>query len=60
MRICVADLESNGFLENATVCWCGVFKDINSKEIFEFRPNEIDKMLSFIWAVIINTVFSTC
>lgn len=46
--ICVGDLEANELLEKATVCWCGVFKDIETKKVFKFRPNEIKEMLAFM------------
>lgn len=48
MRICVADLEANGLLDTATNVWCGVFKDINTREVFKFKPNEIPQMLEFM------------
>lgn len=48
MRKCVFDLEADNLLPDATVCWCGVFKDINTKEVFKFRPHEIPKMLGFM------------
>jgi len=47
MRV-VGDLEANGFLDVATRVWCGVFKDIDTKEVHKFRPDEIDKMLAFL------------
>jgi DNA polymerase I-like protein with 3'-5' exonuclease and polymerase domains len=37
MRKCVADLEANGLLDNATTIWCIVFKDIETKEVFKFH-----------------------
>ncbi len=48
MRICVGDLEANGFLDVVTTVWCGVFKDINSGEVWKFGPDEIPKMLKFM------------
>lgn len=48
MKICVGDLEANGFLRQATHAHCGVFKDINTKEIRKFRPDEIDEMLAYM------------
>ena len=47
-RKCVADLEADGLLGTATKVWCGVFKDIETGEVFKFLPNEIDKLLSFM------------
>ena len=48
MRVCVADLEANGLLHEATRVWCGVFKDINTSEVFEFNPKQIPEMLGFM------------
>ncbi len=52
----VADLEADGFLDVATTIWCGVFKEINTKEIVAFypipfqggSPNYIEDMLLFM------------
>lgn len=51
MRICVGDLEANGFLNVATKVHCGVFKNIETGEICKFRPNEIKDMLKFLDSV---------
>lgn len=48
MKICTGDLESDGLLPEATVVWCGVFKDKTTKEITKFRPDEIPAMLKFM------------
>lgn len=48
MRVCVGDLESNGFLNVADRIWCGVFKDIKTNEIWQFRPNQMDEMVEFL------------
>ena len=48
MRICIFDLEADGLLKEATVTWCGVFKDINTKELTKFRPDQIPDMLAFM------------
>lgn len=42
------DLEADGLLEQATRVWCGVAKDIATKEVFKFGPDQVDEMLSFI------------
>lgn len=47
-RICVGDLEGNGLLDTVTKIHCGVFIDVNTKEVFQFRPSEIPKMLKFM------------
>lgn len=41
MRIQVADLEANGLLDSATKSWCGVFKDINTKEVYKFSNTHV-------------------
>lgn len=51
MKICVGDLEANGFLNVATRIHCGVFKDIRTQEVVKFRPNEIREMLKFLDSV---------
>jgi len=52
MRVCIGDLEANGFLDVATHVHCGVFKDIRTDEIFKFHPgshvDHIQAMLSFL------------
>lgn len=47
MRIAFGDLESNGFLENATRVHCGVFKELNGG-VHKFRPDQIDEMLAYL------------
>jgi hypothetical protein len=51
MRIVVGDLEADGLLPEATKCWCGVFKDRQTQEIFKFKPHQIDAMLEFLGTV---------
>jgi DNA polymerase-1 len=41
MRIQVADLEANGLLDAATESWCGVFKDITTKEVYKFSNTHV-------------------
>ena len=48
MKVCVGDLEADGLLDTATRAWCGVFIDINTKEVFQFRPHQIQEMLQFM------------
>lgn len=48
MRICVGDLEANGLLPTVTQAHCGVFKDINTKEVWKFKPHEMKEMLAFM------------
>lgn len=51
MRVCIGDLEADGLLRTVTRVWCGVFKDIESKEVFKFRPHQISEMLKFLDSV---------
>lgn len=48
MRICIGDLEADGLLQTATKVWCGVFKDIQTNEMFKFRPDDVQEMLRFL------------
>jgi DNA polymerase I-like protein with 3'-5' exonuclease and polymerase domains len=48
LKICVADVEANGFLRQATKIHCGVFKDVNTKEVVSFRPHQIQEMLHYM------------
>lgn len=47
MRL-VGDLESNGLLPDATIVHCGVFKDIDTKDIYLFRPNMMADMCNLL------------
>lgn len=50
-RIC-GDLEADGFLDEATQLWCGVFVDVDTEEVFSFSPLDGEgweyKMLDFL------------
>ena len=48
MRICFGDLEADGLLDTVTKIHCGVFKDKDTKEVFKFKPTEIQEMLKFL------------
>tara|TARA_R110002020_G_scaffold287099_1_gene502564 strand:+ start:13307 stop:15232 length:1926 start_codon:yes stop_codon:yes gene_type:complete len=48
MKICVADLEGDGLLEEATTIWCGVFKDVKTQEVFKFGPDDVHEMCRFM------------
>lgn len=37
-RIYTGDLEADGLLDTATKVWCGVFKNVNTSEIYKFHP----------------------
>jgi len=51
VRVCIADLESDGLLDEATRVWCGVFKDVRTSEVYTFSPLDgedyIDRLLAF-------------
>jgi len=50
-RKCIADFEANGLLNEATTVWCGVFKDIQTKEVFTFhhgQPNWEQECMNFM------------
>lgn len=48
MRRLVGDLEANGLLFEADKVWCGVFIDIDTEEVFKFRPDQLDAMVDFL------------
>jgi DNA polymerase-1 len=48
MRVCVGDLEADGLLYEATTIHCGVFIDVNTEEVFKFKPNEMQQMVAFL------------
>ena len=48
MRTVCGDLEANGFLFEADRVWCGVFKDMQTQELFKFGPDEVQDMLAFL------------
>jgi hypothetical protein len=48
MRRCVADLEANGLLHEATKIHCGVFIDVETTDVFKFEPHQMDKMVTFM------------
>lgn len=47
MRL-VFDMEGNGLREECSRVWCIVTKDIDTDEIRQFRPDEIDKALAHL------------
>ena len=51
-KVFIADLEGDGLLDTVTQLWCGVFKDIKTKEVYKFYPGShkdyIKEMLSFM------------
>ncbi|QZI86243.1 hypothetical protein PODOV005v1_10009 [Vibrio phage PS32B.2] len=50
-RKVVADFEANGLLNDVGTIWCGVFKDIQTKEVFKFhhgQPNWERECMDFM------------
>lgn len=47
-KVWIFDLEGDNLLYDATIVWCGVFKNIHTGEKKKFRPNKIQQMLSFM------------
>ena len=47
-RTCVADLESNGLLNQANRIWCGVVIDADTEQERRFYPHQIDELIEFI------------
>ena len=51
---CVFDIEANGLrfwkgeVPPADRVWCGVFYDLDSKEVHKFTPDDLDAMFAFM------------
>jgi len=45
---CVFDLEANNLYNDVTKWWCGVFKDIKTKKVYKFRPDQAQQMFEFM------------
>lgn len=37
----VGDLEADDLIKGVTTIWCGVFKDVDTKEVYTFRPHQV-------------------
>ena len=48
MKIVTGDLEADGLLDEATRVWCGVFKDLSTKEVVKFKPDDVEEMLTYL------------
>lgn len=46
MRRVLADIETNGLLPDVSVIHCGVVMDLDTEEIREYGPNEIDALVA--------------
>ena len=44
----VFDIESNGLLDDLTTIHCIVLKDINTQQLYSFKPNEVEKGLELL------------
>lgn len=47
-RRVICDIEANGFLPLVSTIWCVVFKDIDTGEVFQFRPHQMKAMMLFM------------
>ena len=47
----VFDLEFNGLYETLDKWWCGVFEDLATGQVVEFRPNQAEQMLDYMDSV---------
>lgn len=41
-------MEGDGLLDSVTRVWCAVYIDVNSKEVFKFRPDQMGEMCKFM------------
>lgn len=46
----VYDVEANGLYKEATKLWCIVLKDIDTSEVFKYRPDEILEGLEHLYS----------
>jgi len=44
----VFDLETDGLLDTVSTVWCGVFQNLKTNEVKEFRPHQIQEMLEYM------------
>ena len=47
---CVFDVESNGLLDTLSKIHCIVVQDIETQEVFQFPPDEIEQALKMLEA----------
>lgn len=47
-RRLVWDLETDGLLDEVSVIHCAVAKDLDTREVFDFKPNEISQALDLL------------
>lgn len=41
-------MEGNALLDDITKVWCAVFIDVNTREMFKFRPHQLREMCNFM------------
>ena len=51
MNVWIGDTESNGLLDEATVVWCGAFKNTATLTTKTFEPHQVQDMLTFLTTV---------
>ena len=47
MRV-IGDLECDGLLDIVSTIWCGVFKDLDTGEVYKFPPERMREMTRFL------------
>lgn len=45
MKRYLYDIETNALLDEVTTIWCIVIQDLDTREVWQFRPDEIDKAI---------------
>lgn len=48
MKVAVFDIEANGLLDTVSAIHCGVFKDIDTKKVVKFIPDQMEEMCTFM------------
>ena len=44
----IFDIETNGFVSEATKIWCIIIKDIDTNKFYSYKYDEIDKALKLL------------
>jgi DNA polymerase-1 len=53
-RVWIGDTESDGLLPDATIIWCGVFKNFDTGEVRKFYPGSHDDYISAMYRFLDN------
>lgn len=48
MKVMFGDTEGDDLLDGVTRIWCGVFRDKDTRELFQFRPHQMKEMCAFL------------